>query len=373
MKYDKMSVRTYMQRFLKQIDETNVINFKGRYPDKVIDMIETLSSSTGMYSRAAITETVIDEYDFSYKENVQWACVDGGTQRFIDAMENILEREDSVKATKGTKVTKITHSKDSDEIELKMEKSLRNGRKRISTKGYNHVISTLPFSILRSIDITDIMISREKREAMRVLAYDNACKVGIWFEKRWWQDERSVHPITGGQSSTDLPSRTIVYPSYGDVNSPGVLIASYTWTQDADRMSALSHEDRLEICLNDLEEIHGPIARDQKVLDSHSFSWYQNEYSQGAFALFGPGQFSTHFENSLKTELGGRLHFAGEATSVHHAWVVGALNSAYRTVAEILGSRPDEEKSHYMQKLIKRWGTVDEVEIEGFDDQGNVV
>ncbi|KAF7349913.1 Amine oxidase [Mycena venus] len=32
----------------------------------------------------------------------------------------------------------------------------------------------------------------------------------------------------------------------------------------------------------------------------------------------------------------GMFYFAGEATSVHHAWVVGSLNSAYRSVLEIL-------------------------------------
>jgi monoamine oxidase len=32
----------------------------------------------------------------------------------------------------------------------------------------------------------------------------------------------------------------------------------------------------------------------------------------------------------------GMFHFAGEATSVHHAWVVGSLNSAYRSVLEIV-------------------------------------
>jgi len=32
----------------------------------------------------------------------------------------------------------------------------------------------------------------------------------------------------------------------------------------------------------------------------------------------------------------GRLHFAGEALSVRHAWVVGALDSAWRAVHEYL-------------------------------------
>ena len=116
-------------------------------------------------------------------------------------------------------------------------------------------------------------------------------------------------------------------------------------------MSALSHEERLEISLRDLEELHGPTIREQEVKDSFSYSFYNDEFSQGAFALFGPGQFSTYFDDCVKSEEDDRLHFAGEATSVHHAWVVGALNSAYRTVVEILQTRPEAERTHYLQEL----------------------
>jgi hypothetical protein len=92
--------------------------------------------------------------------------------------------------------------------------------------------------------------------------------------------------ITGGQSSSNLPSHTIVYPSYGDAKSPGVLIASYTWTQDADRMTPVSHEERVRICMNDLVKVHGEAVRDEVIVATFSHSWYEDEHSQGAFALF---------------------------------------------------------------------------------------
>lgn len=76
-------------------------------------------------------------------------------------------------------------------------------------------------------------------------------------------------------------------------------------------------------------------------------AWYNDPYARGAFALFGPGQFgSTELSGEVKgfsmfaslkaPAAGGRLHFAGEATSIHHAWVVGALNSAWRAVFDIV-------------------------------------
>lgn len=60
---------------------------------------------------------------------------------------------------------------------------------------------------------------------------------------------------------------------------------------------------------------------------------------QGAFALFGPSQFRVMYPEITKP-LHGVLHFAGEACSVYHAWVVGALDSAYNSLLQIVRPHP---------------------------------
>lgn len=66
-------------------------------------------------------------------------------------------------------------------------------------------------------------------------------KIGIRFKEAWWEKL----DIVGGQSTTDLPIRTTVYPSYpaGPGNKSRVLIASYCWTQDAERLGSLMNGD----------------------------------------------------------------------------------------------------------------------------------
>ncbi|KAG8732220.1 hypothetical protein FRC12_019387 [Ceratobasidium sp. 428] len=164
------------------------------------------------------------------------------------------------------------------------------------------------------------------------------------FSERWWE-KREPHQF-GGVSSTDRPTRTVVYPSYGMNLSEGAsMIVSYTWAQDAFRLGSMaqgkgSPAEKALIAgiLKDLADMHK--ITDATYLpglmkDYHVYNWYGHEFSMGAFALFGPGQFENLYP--LVTQpVYGRLHFAGEATSVHHAWVVGALNSAYRSLAEIL-------------------------------------
>ena len=51
---------------------------------------------------------------------------------------------------------------------------------------------------------------------------------------------------------------------------------------------------------------------------------------------------------------GGRLHFAGEAISPRHAWVEGALDSAWRAVYEMLLVEPAWTPK--LERFIRNWG-----------------
>ena len=56
----------------------------------------------------------------------------------------------------------------------------------------------------------------------------------------------------------------------------------------------------------------------------------------------------------------GKVHFAGEALSSGHAWIIGAVNSAYRTVLEVLAV---EGQGDLVEKMRRDWGTIDEVDM----------
>ncbi|KAG9080006.1 hypothetical protein FRC06_007194 [Ceratobasidium sp. 370] len=55
----------------------------------------------------------------------------------------------------------------------------------------------------------------------------------------------------------------------------------------------------------------------------------------GAYAFFGPGQFSSLYPSLTRPAAERRLHFAGEAISTCHAWVAGAIDSANRVAGQI--------------------------------------
>ena len=66
----------------------------------------------------------------------------------------------------------------------------------------------------------------------------------------------------------------------------------------------------------------------------YAYDWYTDPGTTGAFAYFGPGQFQHMYP--WITRNSGKNIIIGEAASTHHAWVVGALESAVRGVYQFL-------------------------------------
>ncbi|HVE68226.1 MAG TPA: FAD-dependent oxidoreductase [Solirubrobacteraceae bacterium] len=184
-----------------------------------------------------------------------------------------------------------------------------------------HAICTIPFSVLRTVEaITPF--SREKQKAIRQLNYAASTKILFQVRERIWERDG----IAGGATCTDLAIRRMNYPTPDPSTPRGVLLASYTWSQDAARWGAMDEETRLEQALEDVSCIHPGIREVYEAGDS--YAWYDDPYAGGAFALFDPGQ-QTELQAAI-TQPEGRVRFAGEHCSLFHAWIQGALESGVR-------------------------------------------
>ncbi|KAK6539298.1 hypothetical protein TWF694_009531 [Orbilia ellipsospora] len=347
LKYDDMSVRTYLRE-------------KAGLTDIEIDWLETVNDATGHYE-LSVAQLAVEQWLFSASE---WVQPLGGMDRVTYALSKIVQP-----IYTNTTVTKI--SAVGGQVENGLNVSTSNPNKPWSI--YSHVINTAPLGAVQAIDMTDpaLKLTYEWKSAIRKLNYDASVKVGIKFKYRWWQEDLPYH-IFGGESYTDRPSRRHDYPSYGmDVaDAPGTMIASYTWSQDALRLSSYLHDSKgLEslkrIVLTDLSKTHNVTYEylEDLYVDMHAYSWYDSPYSVGGFALFTPSQFSTIMPR-IATPVQNRIFFAGEALSSGHAWVIGALNSAVRAVAELLSTSSDSREMVY--DLCCKWGWVDELEYDWY-------
>jgi monoamine oxidase len=199
---------------------------------------------------------------------------------------------------------------------------------RFTERG-DYAICTLPFSVLRHVEISP-RFSREKQRAIRQLNYSESTKILFQVRHRFWETEDG---IVGGTTATDLPIRRMVYPSHppADGGDRAVLLASYTWSQDATRWAAMDPETRLEQALDDVAQIHPSVREAFEGGASHA--WSTDPFAAGAFALFAPGQQTQLQADIVQPE--GRVHFAGEHCSLHHAWIQGALESGIRAARDI--------------------------------------
>ncbi|MFH8387781.1 flavin monoamine oxidase family protein [Kitasatospora sp. NPDC018058] len=195
----------------------------------------------------------------------------------------------------------------------------------------DYAIVTLPFSALRFCRIEPLM-SYPKRRAVAELHYDSATKVLLEFHHRFW--EEGLDGFTGGGCVSDSPSRFTYFPSHAPQGSPGgVVLASYTWSDDAARWDSLTPGERYAFALDDLERLMGPRVRREFTGVGATQSWARARYALGEAAIVTPGQLHELHPATQTPE--GRVHFAGEHTSLKPAWIEGALESAVRTFLEV--------------------------------------
>ncbi|KAF3930142.1 hypothetical protein ABW19_dt0208437 [Dactylella cylindrospora] len=326
-----------------------------------IQWMETQDTSTNLFDQA-FSESVIDSFDFNNK--VPWYCIYGGTTLLTDAMRAKLGTE--VQTNKRVEAISIDR------------KSIEEGNMSVKCadetewhKGYCTVFNTTTLGCLGRMDLRGLELHPSQKDAIRSLHYDHSVKVALKFEYPWWIKDCGI--TKGGVGSTDIPLRTCVYPSYNldtPLDKPAVLLASYTWAQDAARMGSLvnrespADEDELvELILQDLARLHEQHITYKCIKDAlithHAYSWSHDPTTAGAFALFGPGQFSNMYPYLSRPAADSKFHIVGEASSAHHAWIVGALDSAYAAVYRFLYRF---ELWDALDDLVERWGEVAELE-----------
>jgi monoamine oxidase len=242
--------------------------------------------------------------------------IEGGTDRlpyaFLPALQSSIRF--------GAKMIAIDQSAE----DVTVHYQTRAGK--FAEKG-DYAIITVPFPVLRHVEVLK-PFTRAKQRAIRQLHYDASAKILFQCRRRFWEEDDGIF---GGGTLTDLPIRNLYYPDHGRETGRGVILASYTWSEDAQRWGSLKPDDRIVQALDDIAEIHPQIMEEFEV--GTSWMWHDDEFAGGAFALFDPGQQTLLHEEIVKPE--GRIHFAGEHASLYHAWIQGALESGLRAAIAV--------------------------------------
>ncbi len=296
--YDQYSVREFLEA--------------NHWSEGAIEMFGLLWNQEAMMN-SSFLELLREEAGNFYTDMVQ---IEGGMDRLPQAFVPALGDRIHFNA----KMTAIDQSPESVTVHYRTP----SGRAQATA---DYAIITIPFSVMRHVEVLK-PFSRAKQRAIRQLHYDASAKIFFQCRRRFWEDDDGIF---GGGTVTDLAVRNIYYPEHGRETGRGVLLASYTWSEDAQRWGSLSPDERITQALENVAQIH------PQVLDSFevgaSKMWHDDEFAGGAFALFDPGQQLLLHDHIVAPE--GRLHFAGEHASLTHAWIQGAIESGLRAASEI--------------------------------------
>jgi monoamine oxidase len=192
----------------------------------------------------------------------------------------------------------------------------------------DHVVCTLPFTLLREVAI-EPEFPKDKMDTIRGLFMMNAGRGYIQTATRFWEKEG-----IGGLkiAKTDTPVERLW--NLSDVqagSSEKGMIVSYTQNKNADAYCVIDPADREAYTLDHIEAFY-PDIKAEKLAFFH-YCWKEDPWVMGAWTDFLPGQW---WMVAAGKRAEGRVHFAGEHTSLWAGWIQGAIESGKRAVQEIV-------------------------------------
>lgn len=194
----------------------------------------------------------------------------------------------------------------------------------------DYAIVAIPLSAARFCTF-DPPLSYDKRRAIIELHHDAATKVLLEFRNRFWEDGPAG--FRGGSCITDSPNRALYFPSHVEDSDGGVVLAAYTLADDAMRWDSLTDGERIDFALAGMRDLFGARVDAEFTGVGISQSWLRARYALGEAAMPTPGQLHEHHGATRSVE--GRVHFAGDHTSLNTAWIEGALESGVRAALEV--------------------------------------
>ncbi|OUL23033.1 hypothetical protein BV378_24460 [Nostoc sp. RF31YmG] len=187
----------------------------------------------------------------------------------------------------------------------------------------DYAIVTLPFSVLRRIQITP-PLQGSQAEAVAELPYTIVTRIQLAVRSPFW-DKDGFPP----QMWTDTPLETISSVE----NATGMQnLVCITGGANAQKLDAMNSQVLTEFVQSELARIR-PASKGNVEITS-VVSWGRDPFARGAYSHFAPGQIR-RFQNKMARPWH-RIHFAGEHTAIASSGMESALESAERVANEVL-------------------------------------
>ena len=281
-------------------------------------VIHLISESGDNYEWERISLDYWANYESPYTGVGQGEFPEGGYARLIEAMAGDTEvrLRHRVRGVERHRRGVVVHC------------SARGKRRRIHG---SHAVVTVPLGVLKAGAIGfDPKLPKRKRRAIRRIGFGAFEKVAMVFDEPFWSDATNTHMLfMSDHAQLELP----LWLDLNEIEGVPGLVA-IGGGRCARQLYALEPEDRLALALERLTEILGrevpsPVAW-------RSTDWHGNRFTRGAYStVLVDGTLADL--DTLAQPVGGRILFAGEATSrARPGYSDGAMTSGIREAKRLL-------------------------------------
>lgn len=195
----------------------------------------------------------------------------------------------------------------------------------------DHCVCTLPFPVLRRVEIAPAF-SATKMAAIERYQLMPIARQYFQTQTQFWRDDRSGRLGGLNMVGTDTVVERVWNTSLLQPDPRMGMLQSYMLDDHAVTFASLDRHQRAGTWRRAISRFL-PGLRDREVVATYDKVWQDDPWQRGGIALIQPHQFEWLWPAARQAE--GRVHFAGEHTSVYLGWQNGALESAERVVREI--------------------------------------
>ena len=237
--------------------------------------------------------------------------VDGGNQRLPEAMAKSLKGQ--------VHLNKMVQSISQQNSEVTI--ACKDG----SQFKASYVISAVPMTMLKDVEVTPSLPVLQSR-AFEEIPYGKVYQAHFEVENPFWEGTGFLPNVW----SDSIIERVFA----SDPGQVGRITNLTVWVNgnNVDQLDAMTDEKAAKTLQNAFYEALPEAKGSVKFI--RTFSWRQQPFNKGSFAVWQPGQIK-EFGSSLAAPAG-RLHFAGEHTAKWSSGMEGALESGERSANEIL-------------------------------------
>lgn len=184
-------------------------------------------------------------------------------------------------------------------------------------------ICTAPTQSLLKIKFNPPLPSAQT-EAAEKLIYARISKNSVLYENRFWKDENF-------SMVSDATSHYYFHSTQNQAGKEGIL-TSYAIGEKADVLASQSDDRRMRIITNDLVDFNRDAPKLAKGIAS--YAWQRDQYTDGAYALYRPGQWFGIRPILQKPH--GKVLFAGEHLADWQGFMEGAIETGEAAAESLL-------------------------------------